>query len=152
MSFLRGLAIPPTPCAPESHKRVRCEYDSFEEWEEKAEAYEQHCFGYLSRHQRSMFDVFGQTMMIETIFSPNIFIDAVLRNVAVDFSIKQESETMKLAATHGGEWEPGYYMDDGFGWPVFLGDDGTRRCYEFLEEWRACKGKQGPGIQNRKSE
>lgn len=140
MSYVPPLALKPETYESQESPRVTLDVSSFEEWEERAEAFYQTQFGYLSRHQRSLYDMLGQTVFMETFFSHNIFVDPVVRVIAADFTIREDSETMALAARHGAEWMEGYYMDEGLGWPVFHGDDGCRRCFEFLTEWRARGG------------
>jgi len=117
--------------------RVTLDVADFEEWEEKAEAFSQNQFGHLGRHQRSLYDMLGQTIFLETIFPVNILKDPIVRVIAADFTIRKASKTMTMAANHLARWEPGYYMDEGLGWPVFTGELGLRRCFEFLKEWRS---------------
>ena len=131
---MNPFIIKPERYEAQESERVRCDAETFEEWEEKAEAFSQNQFGFLSRHQRSLFDMCGQTIFMETLFPANIFDDIIVRIIAADFTIKADSDTMKLAAKHGARWEEGYYMDEGLGWPVFHGDDGCRQCFAFLKE------------------
>jgi len=85
--------------------------------------------------QRSCYDMLGQHVFLETSLPQNWFFPSTCRMVAAGFTIRADSETMSLAARFGGEWEPGYYMEVGFGWPIFRGADCAEKCWHFLESW-----------------
>jgi hypothetical protein len=119
--------------------RVLCEAETFAEWEEKAEAFAQYAYGCGNSSQRSLFDMLGQLIFLETHMPWSFFEKVTVRAIAADFTILKDSETAKLAEKHGGFWEEGYYMDDGYGWPVFVGKDGLERCFAFLKEWKKEK-------------
>jgi len=81
----------------------------------------------------------GQKVFLESYFPWNFFEKSSVRMIAANFTIRKGSKEMKLAEKFGGVWEEGYYMDEGFGWPVFGGDDCDQHCFEFLKEWRKSK-------------
>ena len=126
--------------AAQSSPRKLCMVTTFEEWSTTAEPYYQTEFGFLSRNQRSCYDMLGQSVFLEFIFPANIFKDIISLCLAVDFNILEDSETMKLAAKHGAHWEEGPYNTDSRGYPVFLGDEGPEKCFNFLVEWRQLNG------------
>lgn len=131
------FVLPMQTYPPQESPRVTLEVSSFEEWESKAEAFYQTQFGFRCRNQRAVYDMLGQKVFMGTYFPTTIFGHISVRYIAADFTIRSDSDTMKLAARHGGEWEEGYYMDEGFGWPVFNdNDDGLRQCFEFIQQWR----------------
>jgi len=116
--------------------RVPCHAETFAEWEATAEPFKQLEFGQLNRSQRSLYDMLGQTVFLETYFPWSCFEHTSTCMIAADFTIKSNSSIMDLARKHGGEWAEGYYMDPGYGWPVFCGDDCGERCFAFLVEWK----------------
>jgi hypothetical protein len=120
----------------ESIPRVTHLAETFAEWEAKAEAFAQYVYGCGNTHQRSLYDMLGQLVFLETHMPLSFFEHVTVRVVAADFTIREDSETMELAKKHGGFWEEGYYMDEGYGWPVFGGEDGLERCFAFLKEWK----------------
>jgi len=124
-------------CHQEPIPRVACMAETFAEWEAKAEAFEQYTYGCGNSDQRSLFDMLGQTVFLETHFPWSFFKQVKVRAIAADFTIRKNSKAMKLAKKHGGEWEEGYYMADGYGWPLFGGEDGLERCFAFLKEWKS---------------
>jgi hypothetical protein len=120
----------------ESTPRVTYMAETFAEWEKKALAFEQYEYGCGHSNQRSLYDMLGQLVFLETHFPWSFFEHVTVRVVAADFTILKDSETMELAKKHGGFWEEGYYMEEGYGWPVFGGEDGLERCFAFLKEWK----------------
>jgi len=122
--------------------RVTCMAETFAEWEAKAEAFDQAEYGCGHQNQRSVYDMLGQEIFLETHFPWSFFEKPTVRVVATDFTITKDSETMKLAEKHGGEWQKGYYMDEGMGWPVFHGDKGCEQCFAFLKEWKSLQPKR----------
>jgi hypothetical protein len=111
--------------------RVRCDFDTFEEWEEKAETYYDVMY-HRGQCQRSMFDMFGQSVAMETHVPWSVFEKTTVVYKAMDFNITPDSETMVLAKTFDGEWEQGYYADKGRGWPVFAE---AEDCWKFLRTY-----------------
>jgi arginine/ornithine N-succinyltransferase beta subunit len=111
--------------------RVRCDASTFEEWEEKAEAYYDVMF-HRGQRQRSMFDMFGQSIAMEIHIPWNVFKETSVVYKAMDFNIKKNSKTMVLAKTFNGEWEEGYYADEGYGWPVFAE---AEDCWNFIRRY-----------------
>ena len=120
---------------------IPCIVDTFKEWEEQAVPSYQAEFGSVggSSNQQSVYDMLGSKIFMETHFPWSPFKEVTTRIVAADFTIKSCSDTMKLAEKHGGKWEEGYYMDDGFGWPVFYGEEGAEQCFNFLIERKRVK-------------
>ena len=116
--------------------------ETFTEWEAKALAYEQYDYSHGGdHHERALFDMRGQLVFLETSLPWNFLKNPTVRTIAADFTIRQDSETAKLAEQHGATWEPGYYMDDDYGWPVFYGDKGLEQCFNFLKERTALQAK-----------
>ena len=137
---------PPPRLYQEPTPRVTNTAETFAEWEAKALAFEQYDYSHGGdRHERALFDMLGQLVFLETYFPWNFLKSATVRTIAADFTIRQDSETAKLAEKHGAAWEPGYYMDDGYGWPVFRGDNGLEQGFNFLKE-RAARQAKGIAV------
>ena len=125
----------PPPDEFEKQPRIRKDFSSFEQWETHTEAYWQASYARGTR-QRSMFDMFGQSVAMETHMPWNFFKQTTTRWVCMDFNITEDSQTMEHAREYGAEWEEGYYADEGYGWPVF-GD--AEKCWQFLKEYTTWK-------------
>lgn len=122
---------PPPRDMTEESPRVRGDFPTFKEWEEKAEPYFQCSYSH-GRSQRACYDIMGQSLFMEANLPWLKQITTVYK--ATDFNITADSDTMKLAAEFGGEWEEGYYADPGYGWPVFAE---AEDCWKFIKKWRA---------------
>jgi hypothetical protein len=128
----------PPPDVSEESPRVICSFPTFEEWEEKAKAYYQISY-HRGQSQRACYDMFGQTVFMETQIPWSIFEGITVVYKATDFNILKGSDIMKLAETFKGAWEEGYYADPGYGWPVFKE---ARDCYEFIKAYKAGKANR----------
>ena len=117
----------------EQSPRVPCFAATVAEWEEKAEPYFQGESG--GGVMRSCYDMHGQSVFLEVYLPRNPFKKSWSRMIAADFMLKENSSVMELAKIHGAYWEEGYYMDDGYGWPVFPGEDAGEKCFAFIMEW-----------------
>lgn len=122
--------------AHDSQPRVLCDFATFEEWEMKAEAYYQVEYNH-GRSQRSMFDICGQSIAMETYIPWSCFEQMRVVWKCLDFNITKDSDTMKLAEEFKGEWEEGYYAEEGYGWPVF---SDALDCWNFIQAWKKRKG------------
>ena len=112
---------------------------AFKDWEENAVASEAVEFGYLSRHQRCKYQMLGQSICEETYFPHNVFKSIEVYFKAWDFNICETDPIMLLAKKHGATWQQGYYAEEGYGWPVFSGESGAEKCWNFLTEYNSLK-------------
>jgi len=118
--------------------------ETFEEWEAQAVTKQPTLhFGRGGFNDRDIYDMLGQCVFVETIFPWSCFDGIGLYTKAVDFNIREHSDIMDIARKHGAKWERGYYARDGYGWPVWKGEDGTRHCFEFIQEWRTTRNGEG---------
>jgi len=106
------------PDRTEKRPRVKLDCTTFEEWEALSESYFQ-CVYNHGRSQRSCYDMRGQSLFEETYIPWNIFKDETVVYKLTDFNVTKSCPTMLLAEEYGGEWEQGYYAEEGYGWPVF---------------------------------
>lgn len=105
---------------------------TFSEWLESAILDESLEYGVGKSRQRDIYTIEGQKIFVETHFPYNIFKKISISVKAVDFNITKYSDTMKEAAKTGALWEQGYYAETGYGWPVWNGEDGMEKCYNFI--------------------
>lgn len=120
-------------------------FSTFAEWEEKAES-RFDAEGPRGGWQRSVYDMQGYEVFLETTFPWNVFKKTTISMPVVSMNIPPSHPTMKLAAEFGAEWEQGYYSEEGFGWPIFSGDDCAERCWNFIVELKRRKEEQAKAI------
>ena len=109
----------------------------FQKWEANAEHKRAYEFGYLSRHQRHIYDMLDQEIFIETFFHWNK--KPYTQTLCPNFNIKKDNHIMKIAEKHHGIWEQGWYSEDGYGFPLFTGKNDTENCFSFLREYNEWK-------------
>ena len=126
--------------AGETHEqeRVRCDAKTFEEWENKAEAYYSVCTS-RGGSSRDCYDMNGQSVFHETYSPWSVLLPTTERAFPSDFKVTRESPVIKLAEKTGGTWDEGYYADPSYGWPVWRGEDCMRKVFEFLQEYTKLK-------------
>jgi hypothetical protein len=113
---------------------------TFKEWKKDATVKASYEYGFLGRNQRDVYDMLGHEIFVETTFPHSCFKPVMVHTKAVGFNIKENSMEMAVANRHGATWEEGYYAEEGYGWPVWEGDNGQRLCFCFLKEYNKMKG------------
>jgi hypothetical protein len=101
-----------------TQERVRLDCATFLEWESTSEPYYDAVYG-RGRQFRTCYDMRGQSIFVETYIPWNVFSDTSVVYKLTDFNIPKDSLTMAMAEEFNGEWEEGYYAEEGYGWPVF---------------------------------
>lgn len=114
-------------------------FATHEEWARGAKSIYDVELGRSTRIQRAIYKMQGHVVFLETCFPWNPFEHVTTSMLVETFNVPRNSDEMRLAMKHGGEWEEGYYAEPGFGWPRFCGDDCTERCWNFLKEYEAGK-------------
>jgi len=75
----------------------------------------------------------GKTIFLETYIPRNWLKKTVTRAIVADFNHLETDPLIQTAISMGAFWEEAYYAEEGHGWPVFAGEDGTEKAWQFLQ-------------------
>ena len=107
-------------------------FTTFAEWSEQAEAIETYLWSH-GQWERAIFIMNGHKIYIETMMSRNWLKKTMVRIILSEFSHRESNKIIQMAIKMGAFWEEGYYAEEGHGWPIFAGDDGMEKAWNFFQ-------------------